>query len=379
MINQQERKHILIFSLVWLVLQLLLLWHNGIFADGESIKYIDQAQKFLQNGKFTSNNFIFYSTQILLIAAVLKIKAGFWLIILIQFVFSWWATFSLYKLAHYLFNSLTALIAVILFLLNLPLQEFNTFLQTESLFYSITIITSSYVIRLQQFKLKHFLIIFPLLILISVTRPTGLLFIPVVFLYLFFYHFNFITIVQKITLALILGFTFFFVLNWALGSGGELDFILPFIKENIICGVPSFSDLRDAKSLGYENSLYGLLSYIFHHFQQFIKLSWLRSIAFWGLLRTYYGMAHNIYLAMLFYPIYILCIFHLIFSDKKSRPALTYCAILILLTWITVLITCDDWHNRFFLTISPYLILFASPVLANLISRISNNKISQTL
>jgi len=193
MIKLQERKHIFYFSLVWLFVHLLLLRNNGIVADGESIKYIDQAQQLLRTGKFSSNNFVFYSLQIFLIAITIKIKVGFWLIVFIQLIFSWLASVSFYRLTKYLFDPLTAFIAVILLLLNIPLQEFNTFLQTESLFYSITIITSSYILRLQHFKWQQLMVILLLLALVSLTRPTGLLFIPAVFLFVFIRYFNYIT------------------------------------------------------------------------------------------------------------------------------------------------------------------------------------------
>jgi len=29
------------------------------------------------------------------------------------------------------------------------------------------------------------------------------------------------------------------------------------------------------------------------------------------------------------------------------------------ITWLTVMLTCDDWHNRFYLGISPYIIILS--------------------
>ena len=161
-------------------------------------------------------------------------------------------------------------------------------------------------------------------------------------------------------------FIFLFILNAALGTGGEYDFILPFITENIICGVPAFSDLRNVQHGAYDNSLYGLFSYIISHFPQFVKLCWLRSIAFWSLLRSYYSFAHNTYLGIFFYPIYVFSIYQLISGYQTIKPVIIYFLSLIVLTWLTVMLTCDDWHNRFFLTISPFLILLASPAITKL-------------
>jgi len=159
------------------------------------------------------------------------------------------------------------------------------------------------------------------------------------------------------------------ILNAALGSGGEYDFILPFISENIICGVPSFSDLRNFQHDSYENSVYGLLSYIIGHFPQFMKLCWLRSIAFWGLVRNYFSNSHNIFLGIFFYPVYVFSIYQVISGFRKNKTASIYFISIITLYWLTVMLTCDDWHNRFFLTISPYLILLAAPVITKFIRK----------
>ena len=40
--------------------------------------------------------------------------------------------------------------------------------------------------------------------------------------------------------------------------------------------------------------------------------------------------------------------------------SLAYLLTLILLTWMTVILTCDDWNHRVFLSISPYVILLAT-------------------
>jgi hypothetical protein len=109
------------------------------------------------------------------------------------------------------------------------------------------------------------------------------------------------------------------------------------------------------------NSVFGLLYYITHNLEQFMRLAWLRSRAFWGLGRSYYSMGHNIYLALYFYPVYLLGLLSLGRWLKQNKCLVLYCSSLVLITWVSVILTCDDWHNRFFLSVVPYIYILAIP------------------
>jgi hypothetical protein len=158
----------------------------------------------------------------------------------------------------------------------------------------------------------------------------------------------------------------------ALGSGGELDFMLPFRDESIICGVPTRSYQADIQTSSDPNSIFGLIYYVTHNFDQFTRLAGLRSKAFLGLTRSYYSSGHNIYLILYFYPLYFLAVFSIRRWFKTNVYLLLYCFSLIFVTWSTVILTCDDWHNRFFLSIVPYIYILAIPAIKNIINKISN-------
>jgi hypothetical protein len=135
-----DLQRILIF-LLWAVVNGLLIAKNGIVTTGESVKYIDQAILFVQTGRLSSSNFRLYFTEIGLISLCIKLKLGFIFVVLLQLFFSLFSTFCLYNTLLYLFKAKNiAFTGTAILLLNLPYQEFNTFLQTESLFYSFTLI-----------------------------------------------------------------------------------------------------------------------------------------------------------------------------------------------------------------------------------------------
>jgi hypothetical protein len=112
---------------------------------------------------------------------------------------------------------------------------------------------------------------------------------------------------------------------------------------------------------GNSNSLYGLAFYITHNFGQFIRLAWLKTVAFFGLTRGYYSRWHNAGLVLIFYPIQVAAIAGIGWWFRQHLKKWLFLVSVLLMTWITVVMTCDDWHNRFYLNIVPFLILLSLP------------------
>ena len=352
--------------ILWLIVQAVLFYKNGVSTVGEAETYIFEAKHLLAGRSLSSASYFLYLTQISLLTFALKSGIGYWFVAAVQLLFNLIATFAFYKLATHFFSTKVAIACIVLFLINYPLQELNFYLQTESLFFSFSIIYTAYLLQLSRLTLLHFFIILFSLALICVTRPTGLLFIPATFLYLFFGFLKTISTPLKLVAVGAISVVFLFVLNAALGSGGGLDFMLPFLDERIICGVPTLDHNVNIKTASNGNSVYGLLYYITHNFQQFIRLALLRSQAFFGLLRTYFGIGHNIFLASFFYPFYVFTLLSIRWWLKNNLYPFLYLLSLILFTLGTTMLTCDDWHNRWFLSISPWLIFLSLPTINKL-------------
>lgn len=360
---------LIILIAIWASVHLLLISHFGIVTKGEPEKYIREANNLINYGNLSSSNFWLYSTQIFLIFFSLKIKLGYEFVIGLQLIFSLIATLSFYRLSTFLFTRTAGVIATVWFLLNLPIHQFNTFLQTDSLFYSFIVIYACYLLMIRRLSVKVIACILLALMLISITRPTGLFFFPATFLYLYFRFFKRFRFSYKILFLISISIVFLYFLNAALGSGGELDFMLPARDERIICGVPTLPYFVRIDEIENGNSLYGLFYYISHNLSQFARLAFQRSIAFFGLVRPYYNTTHNIYLVILFYPIYLMGLLSIKYWIKNNPFVLVFIFSLVSFTWTTVILSCDDWHNRFYLTISPYLIILALPVISRLFSK----------
>jgi|SRR6185312_4176089 len=355
---------------VWLLINSFILWHRGIYLEGESIKYIQQARLLLQTGKVETSNYWLYIIPIAVIAACIKARLGFACVVAVQLLLNLAATRFFYRTVIRLLDSeRLAFLGTLLLVLNYFYQEFNTFLYTESLFYSLTLLLSCYVVSTGTLTIKRSLAVLFLLTLVSFTRPTGLLFLPPVFLYLFLLFFRNMATTKKIALLAGIGIVFLFLLDLALGSGGELDFMLPFRDERIICGVPTLPGFLPIRTAGNGNSLYGLLYYVLHNPGQFFRMAGLRTWAFFGLYRSYYSAAHNAWLIAYFYCIHLGALAAIPYWIRHRANSFWYFVAGIGLTWLTVILTCDDWHNRFYLTISPFLIILALPSLQRLQKR----------
>ena len=353
--------------LLWMAINAYFLIRNGVVTSGEAEKYIRQAHIFIQTGHPETRNFWLYFIQIALLSLCLKAHLGFVFALSIQLLFNFLATFYFFKTVSILFDSgKIALVATILLLLDLPYQEFNVYLQTESLFQSFSLLLSCYILRIERISTARVGFILLSLFILSVTRPIGILYIPAAFFYLSFFGLRTKGPLIKIAFFSLSSLVFLYLLDKAMNSGGELDFMLPFREEHIICGCPTVHQARHFGLPPNSNALFSLIFYILHYFRDFSRLAALKTLAFWGLFRTYYSFSHNLALMAIFYPLSLMSFFGIFSWARKFPFGLLYLLSVVLLTWATVILTCDDWHNRLYLSISPYIILLSLPFMQKL-------------
>jgi len=346
----------------WLLVNGLLFVNNGIVTTGEAGKYILEARYFVDTGHIASHNFLFYSVIIVLLSACIKLHLGFGWVIALQGAVALAATLSFHKTVQSLLRSpAIALGATALLLLNLPYQAFNCFLQTESLFQSVSLLLVGSLLRQKSYSTKFGLTLILTLLLLSVIRPTGLLYWPLAAIYICAQALKDRPLkIKLVAAALALGCALLMI-NFAMNTGGEFDFTLPFREEHIICGAPTLLTPRSIPSVGTGNSLFQLFYYVVHDFGNFIRLAGLKTLSFWAIYRNYYSTGHNAYLALFFYPIIIAAFLSFKSWERRGQQLQwIYLITPITITYLTVVLTCDDWSNRFFLSISPFLILLAA-------------------
>lgn len=213
--------------------------------------------------------------------------------------------------------------------------------------------------------IRNIVLILLFLLILYLTRPTGLFFIPSTFLFLTikFYSKQAVRIIAaSACIALIF---FYFLFNFSLGSGGEFNFLLPYLNESIICGVPTIHEPHNISIPVEKNSIAGLFYIITHHFRLFFKLAIQRLAAFFGIYRPYYSTFHNIFASAYFYFTYLVIIIQLRNLFRQNKAEVWFLISNIGLMALTVMLSCDEWGNRFILSVLPFFLLLAIISISN--------------
>lgn len=341
-----------IILFVWAIIQFLLFKRYGLTLEGESIKYFREAENFLNQGKFSAPKYWFYSTYIFVHIFFRLIGFETVGVYLFQSLFNLAGILFFYKaLTKLTGRSVLPLISCLYLCTLFPLQQFNTYLYTESLFISLSIFWIAAIVFSENNYRKALPVIL-LAALLLFTRPTGIYFCGITliwFVLLFFRDKQFI----PATILLIAGsFAAVVFVNKMMQGGGELDFWLPFEEKHILCGVPT-------GSLPIEKKNYQGIGIFFDVFQQrpkeMLRLMFQRAASFWSTTRDFYSADHNILQMIWFYPLFLGSLISLRFIRKNILVQIVLLSA-ILFTF-SVMLTCDDWMNRFILPLVPLLIV----------------------
>ncbi len=355
------KKPFFILFCIWLIVQGILLVSLGINTGKEAIKYSEEANFFLNYHHFSEPKYIFYSAYIFL--HIVFIKLGFETIgvYLFQLLANLLAMYLLFKTVITISkNTFTAFLSVLLLITCYSWQYWTVFLYTESFFCSL-IITFTYFLFGIAERRKHQLIIAGcLLVLLVFARPTGMLFIPVLYFLLLYKLFRERKIIPALIAGAIILFIFFTLLNYAMRGGSSYDFMKPLIENNVLCYIPQQSTTQDASFQKSGNGLEDIVSYITQNPSQFLKLSGLKFLSYWGFTRTYYSSFHNWWLRCFFYPLYFFAIIGIWKLKKTHKNFVIYTTGSLIIFTVSVMFTCDDWNNRFNMPIIPFVILLTA-------------------
>jgi hypothetical protein len=366
MLNHIKRNEIILI-IIWALVQLFLLKTNGINTNGEATRFIREAYLLRNTGHFSTPIYFMYLTEISLITLKSYLNTGYSFIVILQLIINLFALVTFYYFINERYqSSKIALAAAVLMILCIPYQLYNVFIYTESIFFSLSIIFTCYLLRIKKFDLTNYAIIILMLVLLCLTRPSGMFFVGATIVYWFLFSTKSINFYLKLSVLMILVIINLFILNGMMGSGAGVDVLLPFKEEHIICDVATKLNNNPQDNIS-DNSILGLMNFIATHPSTFFKMGIKKTIAFFGLQRSYYSRGHNLFIASYFYCFYCLIIYGLIRFKKNIEAAHIYYLSLIGIFWLAVVFSCDEWHNRFFLTLTPMLILMCAWTLSKVI------------
>lgn len=349
--------------LLWMIVQAWLLYSNGISTNGEALRVIREAGNLSDGSGFSTPIYFLYSLEILLVYATMKIGVGYWIIVFIHLLLNLYALFIFFGYLRSKMNLRLAVAGSILLIACYPYQLYNDFIYTESIFFSLCILYSCYLLRTKTFNLSRILKLAMLLLLLCLCRPTGLFLGGASLVYWIFRSTQPASAWLRLGIGAMLVIGGLFLLNYLMGTGGGIQILVPFKEEQVICEVPTKTASALKDNGVEENSIAGLLNYVTENSQTFFRLAWLKSKAFFGLTRSYYSTGHNLFVAGYFYSLYVLILFGITRFWRKLPGSYLFLLALTAIFWLAVIFSCDEWHNRFFLTLTPFFILAAMEAL----------------
>ena len=351
--------HIII--ILWLISTAIYIKHFGLFTHLEAEKYIYQAKNLIEHGSFTSVRFLFYCITILIIAFSFLIKTGIIGVFFLQAGLNLFSILLFRKALNKLFiHETTSFLVIVCLLMFWPYQSWISFLYTESVFYSSILILTSSVILYTPHQTKHLVYLFGSLLLVVLSRPLGILFSAGVFVFLFYYSSEKIKKMLWISSIAFIAI-FIFTVNTIFSNISDWYITKPFVEESIICDLPNSYPSGLKLNLIHNNSpLLELFYYITHNFKHFIQYAFLKLKYFIGMTRPYYSKSHNLILVS--YGVFMYTLTLISFFIRKTKRVfgiLLFLVPTILLYTLTIIFQCDDYHNRFMLSIFPFFVIMA--------------------
>ncbi len=348
-----SKTQLLAIVFIWILIQSILFLQNGIKPILESLKYIGAAEMLLETGHLPELRYFFYLSTTLVIAFCLKMGFGISGAIVIQLIISLVATIFFYKaLAKIQTRNFSALITTLTLTLCIPFYTWNFYLYTESLFYSFALLFFSHCIFHDKITIKIAAIQFTLLLLVIISRPLGILFLPCWIIYLI----NKVN--NKYRTHLFAGFILCVIVlaivsNLVLGNISDWQILKPAEFNYVICDIPT-GRTYISEYIKDKAPLTQLFLYITTYPSAFFSIALKRIQAFLFLTRDYYSILHNTALMIFSFILYLPILFNMLMYYAKKKTSITVLSYsIVVLFCLAIILQCDDYHNRFHNTIIP--------------------------
>jgi hypothetical protein len=343
---------------LWIAVQVLLYIKNGIVTNLEAEKYILRANNLIENGSYDLS-YICYSTFIIFLALVFKLGIGYKGVVLFQLILNGFATIKIFQITKAISGEkIVAFFASLFFILCYQIQVWNFHLYTDSFFLSIVILFFDALINSNLTKWSNRIKFATLLLLLLFARPTGILFLVPFIVYVIIKNRNTIFKINNYKIIFYSSLLLIFIFSGSIYlNKSQLMYnglFQAFPSNKIICGVES--GLENFISL--KNNPHGTFQYLSHNITLFIKVSYLKLVSFYGMVRPFFSSTHNLIL-MSFYPIYLLSIIGICTKFKFKEDKYFIITTLMVFSGL-VIITCVNWHSRFILPILPFIIILAA-------------------
>ena len=351
----------LLTAIFWLLSTIIYFTIHGVVTSLEAAKYIEEARRYIDTGSFSAPRFYFYCVTIFIMVFAIKIKAGMLGAFLIQALLNFLAYLLFYKAMTKVFHSpFTPLVIIIYLLAFSPYQSWVVFLYTESVFFSAILILISVLVLYPPANWKNILLLVLSLLFTIVSRPLGILFGMGVFLYFFYYAGKKwkLILTGSSVIFLVLGYysvntVFESIKDWSITQGFE--------QESIICDMPAPQPYHKLELATEGSPVFHLWYYVSHNFSHFIHFAGVKLQYFFLMTRNYYSRGHNVFLLLNSIILYSLAIAGFFINKRYfSKGLMIFIMSSLLMYTLTIIFQCDDYQNRFILSVFPLFVILAA-------------------
>lgn len=352
---------------LWVLVQMVLFLKSGVKISVDSPLYISGAMDWM-GGNLPNGRNIWYSSYSAFIAGVFWFGGDAKAVVVIQLLFSGIAAGCLYALAIEWFDRTSAILVVLFYSLWIPLQEWNTFVYTESLFTSCCIISLAALTKSKntwQYVLSTGLILFTFFL-----RPTGFAFAVGLICY-FLYSigsrsskikravFIVLTLLSAVVLSLMLkDYTL-------IESYSKAEIIYPNISLGLEVPTNLYIPAQD------HSTLVRVIQFAFYNPVYFMKLVGLKLLLFIGNVKPYFSWLHNMLIVVFVYPLYWFAMKGFI-HFPKPRKEKYFIAGFVIVQALAVALTTENWDGRFLIPILPFIFLLAAWGLVKAVKKFTN-------
>jgi hypothetical protein len=335
----------------------------GYLTGGDTKRYLIGSEKILNLELPSRKSYIGY---ILYIAIFQYLKLNLSYVVISQIFLSVLASLCIYKITKKLSNRFGGIFCLFLFLFYLPLQIWNFYILTETLFICSIIYILFFIIFFQK---KYIPLIIILFIFTISIRPHGIILIPSFFLASLIWAYignNFKIFWSIILFICILTYPTILILNVYLADN-NLENLMP--NAPIIWGYKEmFNSTGFIISDSSNGDIYSLLIFVKNNINIFISSFFKKVWFFLVRVRPYYSDFHNFYLIFFNIIYYPLAIYGFLKLKSKSLLGTILMYSIIVFFTFTAGLTFADWDSRFSLYITPIFFIFASIGLVEIIN-----------
>jgi hypothetical protein len=344
-----------VIVLLFLGLQLFFLFKAGVRQSVDSQFYLENAT-LLRRGILPEGRGLWYSAFSLFLTLIFLAGGTLRTAVIIQILLSCLSACCIYASAKEITrNNFASILAVLLYIVWIPIHEWETFIYTESLFTSFCVFSFTALL----FSKSRWRIVFTasLFLFTFFIRPTGFSLVAALVSYLVVSiprsWFKFL-----IPIASVLGLIAILIGNKMFQSYDQVPGYVSaeIIYPNITLNVKPPADLTIPEN---GTPLEKVFFFALYNPQYFLKLFCIKVALFFGNIKPYYSFVHNLVIVLFLYPVYFFAWlgFRKTEGFKKEK---FFIASFIVANGLIVGLTTENWDGRFLVPLLPLIFIIAS-------------------